>query len=259
MGWDGMGWDGLGWSGMGKEGFTLGPEIGWGWRKGGRKARGWGNHPDEHGESLVKCGGSEKEERKRKKTFLKEKWTEPGDWLRTVEQFQPKFQERGCVTVTRWKTRCYTGEVLRMTAFGGWFGGWEGPGPLRSWDSAPSLYTWGSRGPRKWSDLSEVTKLVSRWQSWDWTRLLSAFGAPSTTDLSICPLRPLVPHFTDKNYTMQQATWLWPLQISKYPELQSCWTDSIQDLPEDKPALSFPGEPSSGTVFKFLVNLRATE
>lgn len=52
---------------MGKDGFTLG-DGGWGMKE-ERKA----NIPDMHGESLVKGGGSEKEERKGKMTFPREK------------------------------------------------------------------------------------------------------------------------------------------------------------------------------------------
>lgn len=73
------------------------------------------------------------------------------------------------MTVTRWKTGCYTGDLL---------GGWKWSGPLRSWDWASSLYKWGSRGPKKWRVQS---RKASCGESWAWTRLLSAFRAPSTT------------------------------------------------------------------------------
>lgn len=53
---------------MGKDGFTLG-DGGMGDERQERKA----NIPDMHGESLVKGGGSEKEERKGKMTFPREK------------------------------------------------------------------------------------------------------------------------------------------------------------------------------------------
>ena len=53
---------------MGKDRFTLGDG-----RMGGERQERKANIPDAHGESLVNGGGSEKEERKGKKTFPRKK------------------------------------------------------------------------------------------------------------------------------------------------------------------------------------------
>ena len=97
----------------------------WGWKDGGWKATEEGKHSWlSHGESLVKGGGGEKEERKGKKTFPRKKWTEPGEWTTYRETTSTRTPAKGLgVTVTRWKTRRYT-EVLRIRALGGWEG-WD--------------------------------------------------------------------------------------------------------------------------------------
>lgn len=94
--------------GVGNQGFTLKTGTGWGAGGGEGEDRGWGDRPDKSKDSLVKRGGSEKEE---KTKDISQKGTGSGSgWQHTLGGFQPELRERGaeCSEVEG----CFTVPVL---------------------------------------------------------------------------------------------------------------------------------------------------
>lgn len=140
---------------------------------------------------------------------------------------------------------CFTVTVL---------GDWTGPASLRSRDSVPTLYKWGSRGLKKWSDVSKASKqVVGRAGARALTRLPSEL-LPRHPELPLWPWRSrrlLSTYITLRDGPPIPA----PARIpSKTVRLQGGWADSTLGSSRS-PA---PTATSPDAVFKFLVGLRAT-
>lgn len=225
--------------------------------------------------NLVKCRkkGKKKEKRRRQKTFPREKWTEPGDWQYIVDQVQHKFQERGGITATRQGSEC-TMLVMFWGSYITWM--WKGPGPLCHHSLVPH-YNIRKRTPNE-VKVCPVTKQTAG--SWEWNPVscLSSELLPQQPAASFrthskfptCHGDSQMPHshwqklyygtshlILASAHDLLQESWLLTIRASKPLD----WL--CQDLPEDKPALSFYGETSSDgavspdTVMKVLVNLKA--